>query len=77
MPDVDNQIGVFLTLEAVFPGDQPSLDSLKDLLKDLNMSEVIGICSRLNLSISDHLNEEPEAGSKGTFASNENGNKFF
>jgi hypothetical protein len=57
MPDVDNQIGVFLTLETVFPGDQPGLDSLKDLLKDLNRSEVIGICSRLNLSISDHLNE--------------------
>src|ERR1019366_3940887 len=57
MPDVDNQIGVFLTLEAVFPGEQPSLDSLKRLLKELNRSEVIGICSRLNLSISDHLNE--------------------
>jgi len=57
MPDVDNQIGVFLTLEAVFPGEQPSLDSLKDLLKDLNRSEVIATCSRLNLSISDHLNE--------------------
>ncbi|MFI5352779.1 MAG: hypothetical protein ACHQZS_07425 [Candidatus Binatales bacterium] len=57
MPDVDNQIGVFVTLEAVFPGEEPSLDSLKHLLQDLNKGEVVAICSRLNLFISDLLNE--------------------
>jgi hypothetical protein len=54
---VDNQIGVFLTLEAVFPEECPSLELLKSLLRQLSKSELIVICSRLNLIVSDHLTE--------------------
>jgi len=57
MPDVDNQIGVFVTLEAVFPDEEPSLHSLKRFLQELNKGEVIAVCSRLNLFISDRMNE--------------------
>lgn len=54
---VDNQIGVFLTLEAVFPEERPSIELLRSLLRQLNKTETIVICSRLNLIVSDHLNE--------------------
>jgi hypothetical protein len=53
----DNQIGVFLTLEAVFPEEPPSIELLRSLLRQLNKIETVVICSRLNLIVSDHLNE--------------------
>jgi len=53
----DRQIGVFLTLETVFPGESPSRESLKSLLAQLNKSDVIVACSRINLVVSDHLND--------------------
>jgi hypothetical protein len=54
---VDNQIGVFLTLDAVFPEQSPSINLLRSLLRRLNKSEVIITCARLNQIASDHLNE--------------------
>ncbi len=56
-PSVDNQIGVFLTLEAVYPDQNSSVELLKSLLEQLNKSEVITTRSRLNLIASDHLND--------------------
>jgi hypothetical protein len=53
----DNQIGVFLTLEAVYPDQTSSIELLKSLLEQVNKSEVITTCSRLNLIVSDHLND--------------------
>ncbi len=53
----DNQIGVFLTLETVFAGESPSRESLKSLLAQLNKSDVIVACSRINLVVSDNLND--------------------
>jgi HTH-type transcriptional regulator/antitoxin HigA len=54
---IDNQVGVFLTLETVFPEESPSIELLSSLLRQLNKIETIVTCARLNLIVSDHLNE--------------------
>ncbi len=55
--EADDQVGVFVTLDSIFPGEEASLLSLERLLKDLNKGEVIALCAHLNLFISDCLNE--------------------
>jgi hypothetical protein len=57
MADINDQIGVFVTLQAIFPNEQPDLNLLKRLLQNLNKSEVTSVFSRLNLFVSDRLNE--------------------
>jgi len=57
MLNVDVQIGSFIPLEEVFPEERASPESLKRLLQDLDKSEVIGLCAKLNLLVSDRLRE--------------------
>jgi hypothetical protein len=56
---VDNQIGVFLTLEHLFAGERAGIELLRSLLRELNKSDTIVVSSRLNLIVSDHLTEGP------------------
>ena len=43
VPAVDNQIGVFLTIESVFPGEHADIELLRSLLRELNKSDTIVI----------------------------------
>jgi hypothetical protein len=66
----DNQISVLLTLDAVLRGERPSIELLRSLLRQINKSETIIICPRVNLIGFGPLERGQAPGPKGIVESN-------